>query len=144
MQLAWAGYVCTTDLDAIYYLISDKYSTPEDKDAYHVKTLPRCPMDGCVTPQPLNAPIVGPLPFGRNGYITFYSFSNPAKINEDMLTVWAQILAAAPHSKLLLHYANMDVITVSSRLTKSFAAKGIDPERLELKGGSPHTELLTV
>ena len=90
----------------------------------------------CYAP-PFYAPIVGPLPFERNSYITFYSFSNPAKINEDVLTVWAQILAAAHHSKLLLHYANMDAITVSRRLTKSFAAKGIDPERLELKGGSP-------
>ena len=86
--------------------------------------------------------LVGPLPFERNGYITIYSFSNPAKINEDVLTVWAQILAAAPQSKLLLHYASMDAITVSGRLTKSFAAKGIDPERLELKDGCPHPELL--
>ena len=86
--------------------------------------------------------LVGPLPFEPNGIITIYSFSNPAKINEDVLTVWAQILAAAPHSKLLLHYANMDAITVSRRLTKSFAAKGIDPERLELKDGCPHPELL--
>ena len=95
----------------------------------------------CYAP-PSYAPIVGPLPFELNSYITFYSFSNPAKINEDVLTVWAQILAAAPHSKLLLHYANMDAITVSGRLTKSFAAKGIDPERLELKDGCPHPELL--
>ena len=86
--------------------------------------------------------LVGPLPFERNSYISFYSFSNPAKINEDVLTVWAQILAAAPHSKLLLHYANIGVITVSGRLTKTFAAKGIDPERLELKDGCPHPELL--
>ena len=95
----------------------------------------------CYAP-PFYAPIVGPLPFERNSYITFYSFSNPAKINEDVLTVWEQILAAASHSKLLLHYANMDAITVSGHLTKSFAAKGIDPERLELKDGCPHPELL--
>lgn len=36
----------------------------------------------------------------------------------------------------------MDAIKVSGRLTKSFATKGIDPERLELKGRCPHPKLL--
>ena len=51
-------------------------------------------------------------------------------------------MAAAPHSKLLLNYANMDAIKVSGHLTKSFATKGIDPERLKLKGRCPHPKLL--
>ena len=36
----------------------------------------------------------------------------------------------------------MDAIKVSGRLTKSFATKGIDPGRLELKGRCPHPKLL--
>lgn len=142
VQVAWAGYVGTTGLSAIDYLISDRYSTPEGEDAHYVEKIARMP-DGwlCYDP-PSYAPAVSSLPFERNGYITFCSFSNPAKINEDVLTVWAQILTAVPNSKLLLQYASINTITNRERLIRSMEAKGIDPERLELKGRYPHPDLL--
>ena len=42
------------------------------------------------------------LPYNRNGYITFGSFNNLAKVTPQVVELWANILKAVPNSKLLL------------------------------------------
>ena len=44
----------------------------------------------------------------ENGYITFCSFSNPAKINDATLSVWSKIISAIPNSILLIKYGGID------------------------------------
>ena len=39
-----------------------------------------------------------------NGYVTFGSFSNPAKINHRVIELWASVLQAMPTAQLLLGY----------------------------------------
>src|SRR5262249_58266900 len=65
VQVTWAGYVGTTGLRAIDYLLSDAREMPADADRFHVETVVRLP-DGyvCWAP-PDDAPAVAPLPAGR-------------------------------------------------------------------------------
>ncbi len=49
-----------------------------------------------------DAPPVSPLPALANGFVTFGSFNNLAKITPAVMAVWARILHAVPTSRLLL------------------------------------------
>jgi predicted O-linked N-acetylglucosamine transferase (SPINDLY family) len=142
IQVSWAGYVGTTGLSSIDYLLSDIYSTPENEDKYYSEKVIRMP-DGwlCYDP-PDYAPQVGALPFNQNGWVTFCSFSNPTKINEEVISVWAEIMKAVENSCLLIKYRGTDTATNIERVTATFAAKGIDESRLVLEGQSPHIKLL--
>ena len=142
LQVAWAGYVGTTGLAAIDYLISDIYSTPVNEESFYSEKIIRMP-DGwlCYAP-PDYAPAVGPLPGKQSGDITFSSFSNPMKINEDVVSVWARILDRVAGSRLLIKFKGMDTTSTKDRLTGMFEAKGVDRSRLMLEGSAPHIELL--
>jgi predicted O-linked N-acetylglucosamine transferase (SPINDLY family) len=45
----------------------------------------------CYTPAP-DPPAVAPLPAALNGFVTFGSFNNLAKITPTVLSLWARIL----------------------------------------------------
>jgi protein O-GlcNAc transferase len=141
LQVAWAGYVGTTGLSAVDYLLSDKYSTTADDEPYYSEAILRMP-DGwlCYDP-PAYAPAVGTSPFRKNDGVTFGSFSNPAKINQDVVSVWAKILGGVKNSHLLIKYKGIDSSANSERLAALFEAEGIDGSRLTLEGPSPHAEL---
>lgn len=142
IQVSWAGYVGTTGLSAMDYVLSDIYSTPLDEEKYYTEKVIRMP-DGwiCYSP-PKNAPEVGPLPLTLNGWVTFGSFSNPAKINEEVVSAWANIMNGVAGSRLLLKYKGVDADANATRLFDSFAAGGVDKSRITLEGWSEHSKLL--
>ncbi|MBC8267411.1 MAG: tetratricopeptide repeat protein [Rhodospirillaceae bacterium] len=141
LQVSWAGYVGTTGLSAIDYYLSDQYSTLPDDEQYYSESILRMP-DGwlCYDP-PAYAPKVGASPFMKNDGVTFGSFSNPAKINKDVVSVWARILDGVENAHLLIKYKGIDSSANTERLTTLFEAEGIDGSRLTLEGPSPHAEL---
>jgi len=142
LQVSWAGYVGTTGLSAIDYLISDRYSTPVDEEPFYQEKIIRMP-DGwlCYDP-PDYAPAVGEAPFKQNGRVTFGSFSNPAKINEEVVHVWAIILTAVANSQLLIKYKGINSRANAERLSALFEEEGLDASRLILEGPSSHVDLL--
>jgi predicted O-linked N-acetylglucosamine transferase (SPINDLY family) len=142
IQITWLGYVGTTGLQAMDYLLADRHEVPPAAEPYCVERVLRLP-DGyvCFDP-PADAPPVGPLPATRAGRFTFGSFNNPAKINAQVIAAWAEILRQVPQARLLLKYRGFDSDAVGQRLRRSLAEQHVDPQRLELAGWSPHAATL--
>ncbi len=148
VQLTWMGYVGTTGLSAIDYLIADRFHVPPHAtegvgyEEHYREQILRLP-DGylCWEP-PAYAPPVGPLPALASGQPTFGCFNNTAKINPAVIAVWADILHRLPGSRLVLKYHWLDDSGLRRRLTDLFAARGIAADRLELLGSTTHVEQL--
>jgi predicted O-linked N-acetylglucosamine transferase (SPINDLY family) len=142
IQMTWAGYVGTTGLAAMDYLLADRYQVPPRADSYYRERVLRMP-DGYVCyDAPAYAPAVGPLPALDRGEVTFGCFNNPAKITSSVVEVWAEILRRLPRARMLLKFKGWDDFDVAQHFRDLFVAGGIDPTRLEFLGGSPHAELL--
>lgn len=69
-----------------------------------------------------------------NGFITFGSFNNFAKINNNVLKLWSSVILAVPNSKLLLKCKPFACDTVLSRVYAQFESFGVTRDRLILLG----------
>jgi predicted O-linked N-acetylglucosamine transferase (SPINDLY family) len=99
----------TSGLTAMDYLIADPVLVPRrpvdpaqaERFSERVVRLPSFYIHA-----PLGGPEVGALPAKTNGYVTFGSFNNPAKVNDEVLAVWGEVLRAVPTARLRLKFKN--------------------------------------
>ena len=142
VQVSWLGYVGTTGLSAMDYLLADRHQVPEGAERHYREQVLRMP-EGyvCYLPAP-EAPAVGPLPALEAGHVTFGSFNNPAKINASVAALWWRVLRGVPGSRLVLKYCGFLAPKTSRRFHEMFAAEGIGPDRLELHDWSDRAGLL--
>ena len=104
IQITWAGYVGTTGLKAMDYLLADRYEVPPGAEWHYQEQVLRMP-DGyvCYDP-PADAPAVTPLPALDGGQVTFGCFNNPAKITPQAIEVWATVLRRLPGARLVFKF----------------------------------------
>jgi len=138
IQVTYLGYCNTTGMRAMDYRITDAVADPPGaSDAWHTETLLRVE-GGFLAYQPAewgkNLPLVE-LPARGAGHVTFGSFNNLAKINDQVLDTWAAILERVPGSTLLLKARGLRDEKVQARIVRAFAARGLDVEgRVRLMG----------
>jgi predicted O-linked N-acetylglucosamine transferase (SPINDLY family) len=142
LQISWAGYVGTTGLANMDALLVDRYHVPEGWEDHHREKVIRFPDWYMSYAAPYYAPDVSELPAKSKGYITFGSFNNPAKIDDEILKNWQEILQAVPNSKLVLLYTGMTDPMNRDRILGAFTSEGIDAGRIELNGRTPHVQVL--
>ena len=143
IQITWLGYVGTTGLEAIDYLLADRCEVPAEAEPHYREKVLRLPHGYACFDPPADAPPVGPLPAISSGSLTFGSFNNPTKITPRVAATWAGILRRLPTSRLLLKYQGLNSTSARSHFEELFAAHGVGAERLELAGSSPQPELLS-
>ncbi|CBS87134.1 O-linked N-acetylglucosamine transferase family protein [Azospirillum lipoferum] len=142
VQVTWAGYVGTTGLPAMDYLISDPRQSPEGADGWAIEGIVRMPDAYVPWSPPADAPAVAPLPMIARGGPTFGSLNALPKLNAQVAALWTRLLAAVPESRLLLRTPGLDDPDLRARTLALFTAAGADPERIELRGAAPHAEFL--
>lgn len=147
VQVTWLGYVETTGMDAIDYIIVDPFLLPPPGSRQVLSETPLVLPRSYVCYQPPDyAPDVTRLPALDQRGIRFGSFNNPAKLNEAVIALWAQVLAAVPEATLVLKTHVLNRTRTREWLIARFDAHGIAPSRLEMSGGRPeqtfHVDLL--
>jgi len=110
IQAALPLYPATTGCAEIDYVLTDRWITPDAVHAkqYAERDVYRVPAGSVVFAPPREAPDVTPLPFLKNGFITFGLFQRPAKWNQELWNAVSRILELTPHSRLLLHHGTHD------------------------------------
>lgn len=134
VQFGWINFMQTTGLTCMDYAMhADSMEVP-GTEAYFTEEIWRTgEIMAPYRPGPDRQPPV-PTPALKNGYVTFGSFNNPAKLNDATIAAWAAILKARPSDRLILKYG-LFVDPVLQRVTQArFAAYGADPGQLEFRG----------
>lgn len=132
VQVSMVGYPSTTGLTSIDYKISDAVVDPPGAERFYSETLLR--LDGtfwCFHAAP-DTPDVNALPAIANGYITFGSANNVAKITPSALELWARIVAAVPNSRMRMQHSGLASPSVQQRVRDVFARHGVSDDRLFL------------
>lgn len=131
IQACWIGYPHSTGLEQIDYYISDRHCDPPGMtDHFYSEKVWRLPrVFSCYLP-PVSFPAVTSPAFVANGYITFGSFNNFAKMNDSAVSVWASLLRNVADSKLVLKSASLGGKNLCKSVHDQFANLGVDPERI--------------
>ncbi|GEM_PF-754616 len=138
VQVTWIGYPSTTGLRAVDYKIVDLHTDPPgETERYYTERLVRMPECFlCYLPEKL-APQIEEPPFARNGYVTFGSFNNLAKVSDQILRTWAEILRAVPDSRLILKSKGLAGKIACSRVFDLLEKEGVSAQRVELHAAMP-------
>ena len=135
IQITYLGYPTTTGLTAIDYRLTDRFVDPEaEHETLNSESLLRMPNSYfCYRPaqEAVQLPVHS-LPVLENGFITFASFNNATKFSPTLLKMWAELLHALPHSRLLLKSStrHQHDHQMSRLFEEHFAQMGIAPERI--------------
>jgi protein O-GlcNAc transferase len=130
----WLGYSGTTGMPGVDYVLSDPVVAPVEEEQLFSERPWRLP-DAylCFTP-PRNSPEVSPPPVAANGQITFGSFNSLNKLNDRVIALWAEVLAAVPLSRLIIKSSTTSNLVTNERVLRQFAEAGFRPEQLIVLG----------
>lgn len=141
LQVSWLGYPFSTGLASMDYALMDRATVPPEAESWFTEIVICLPGSRLCYQGP-EAPEPAPPPVLTKGFVTFGSFNNIAKLNEAVIASWSRILDRVPDSRLVLKWPHLAHADVGQRVREAFAARGIAPDRLELRGNSPPARLL--
>ena len=142
IQISWAGYLASTGLNEIDYIIADKKTVPKnhEENQFVEKILRFSDVWSVLSDH--NIPIHDDLPALKKGHFTFGSFSNPKKINSNVVKLWAKILNKCLNSKLILKSPSFDDESLKKYFIQSFLNEGVQIQNLIIEGDSERNSLL--
>lgn len=139
IQICALGYTATTGLDAVDYFLSDNICSPEAQSNNFTEKLLRVdPCSFCYAPGLIrNIPELPAVPVLKNGYMTFGSFNNFAKVTEEVLYLWRAILDSVPRSRLIIKSKICSLDDGKAIVRERLRKMGFPFERVELRPYSP-------
>ena len=122
-QAIWMGYCNTSGLQNMDYIITDPnliYKNEKNLYSEEILYLPEIWNCHCGFDFERKE---NPPPFIKNKYITFGTFNNPAKMTDNVLYCWSDILKKVKGSKLIIKCANKR--KKFDRIEKIFEKNGV-------------------
>lgn len=134
IQVHWIGYPNTTGLDCIDYRITDAWADPVvDGHDYSSEELWRLPESFLCYAASESAPDPQDPPSLERPYITFGSFNSRAKLSDECVALWCQILKENPESRLVLKSMfGVDDEAARGSLLQHFESRGIEGNRIDI------------
>jgi len=144
IQVTWAGFLHSTGLKEIDYIIGDPYVTPLQNKDHFVEKIWQMPKIWChLSSSDIKNINTEATPALKNNYITFGSFNNLHKMNELVISTWSKILNLVPNSVLFLKTGQLDSYLFKNKIIKQFLKNGVFENRLILDKPSKREELLS-
>jgi predicted O-linked N-acetylglucosamine transferase (SPINDLY family) len=131
IQMSWLGYFDTLGMQSVNYVIADPVCVPVALEHLFTEKVLRLP-DGfvCFEP-PGDAPQPGPPPALTNGFVTFGSQNQLAKITDAVLDLWCAVMREVPTSRLMFQAKPFNDPAVVAKYAAAFEKRGVIASRIE-------------
>ena len=125
------------------YLISDEIICSENNEEFFTENLWKMPnIWNCYSPPNFITEIKKIAPFERRGFVTFGSFNNYLKYNNNLIKTWSNILNSTNNSKILLIYNGIDSPEIKQSIINDFLKFGVSEDKITFKGFMERKDLL--
>lgn len=150
VQVTYLGYPNTTGMAEMdYILLHDKTVKPGTEKLYSEKIYSFKDASAVYLPlirrpemRSSDKYAVNDTPAMTNGYVTFGTLNNVAKINSEVVSVWSEILKAAPSAKLLVESPGLHQREFAREFRSRFSDLGVEADRLLLFNRDPAFQYL--
>ena len=142
IQISWGGYPGFTGVPEIDYVIGDPYVTPKKENKFFSEKVFLLPNIWICFTAPEIEIEIKKLPAIKNKYITFGSFNNLSKINDEVISLWSKIIKAIPKSKIFLKSNVLDDAYFSELIIDKFKKNNVKKDSIILEGRSSRTDYL--
>jgi len=139
VQVTWIGYNASSGLKEIDYIIVDPYVVPLSDQKYFTEKIFQLPNTfQCIS-------INDDIKIDYSSYldkknVTFGSFNNLSKINDNVIDVWSEILKRVENSKLFLKAKQLDNLKMAENIRKKFQKNEVSAEKIITEGRSKTRE----
>lgn len=142
VSLHWLDSGYTTGLTAIDYYLTDTATVPVDSENLFSEIPWRLPRTGLVFRPLSSTGKVNTLPALEKGYITFGTLSRAIRLNQELITTWAELLQRIPNARLVINSGNFRAPDVRQSWLERFEKLGISAERLDIGYQTPAWNVL--
>ncbi len=142
LQVSWLGYFATTGLAEMDYFIADEVGVPTENQAQFVEKIKYLPDTRLCFTAPTAAIEIASLPALINGYITFGCFQNMAKVSDEVLDLWAEVITASPNAKFRWQCKSFKDTSVADSLTNRLVQRGVPAKNIILLASAEREEYL--
>ncbi|MBN1983396.1 MAG: tetratricopeptide repeat protein [Chitinivibrionales bacterium] len=133
LQVSYLGYPNTTGVEAMDYRFTDALADPADAPSRCTEKLYRLPSGFLCYRPPDNAPAIDSAREPIGASVVFGSCNALPKINESVVSLWAQLLRSIPDSVIALKAKSFIDKEVLLRYQRLFEYHGVAKERLRFQ-----------
>ena len=142
IQLAAFGVFATTGIKQIDGFVTDHFHTPDGYDEYFTENLIRMPNGYVAYQPPTYLPEIDTSQLPENGCIVFGCLNNLAKVCDETLAIWSELLKREPNARLFIKSSALGDAENKDFLIQKLSRHGIPKERLLLEGPANHDAFL--
>lgn len=143
LQISWAGWLETTGLKEIDYIVGDPIVTPESHQNFYIEKILQLPNIWChLSTSDIKEINTSHTPALINNYITFGCFNSMYKINNKVIEVWSEILRLVLNSKILIKNFQVKNSLYKTKIINEFKKNNILEDRLIFEEATTRDKLL--
>jgi predicted O-linked N-acetylglucosamine transferase (SPINDLY family) len=135
IQISWCGYLNSTGIEGIEYLIADSYAVDSNIEKKYTEQILRLPeiFTNMSIPD-FDLSINKKTPAVYNKYLTFGSFNNALKLNSSVIKVWSEILCRVKESQLILLDRRFTDVDYQEYIRNFFLINGVNKTQILFEG----------
>ena len=135
IQISWCGYLNSTGIEGIDYLIADSYVIDSNIEKKYTEQILRLPEIFTNMSIPaFDTSINKKIPAVFNKYLTFGSFNNALKLNANVIKIWSEILCRIKGSKLILLDKRFEDVDYQEYIRNFFLINGVNKMQILFEG----------
>src|SRR5262249_41234445 len=141
VQVTWIGFLGTTGLGTMDYIIATRALIPEASRRHYVERVCDVWVYAPFRP-PVAVPAESPAPALARGHVTLGCFNNAYKLSDAAVATWCRILAEVPTARLVLKSKSFADADIADAFRPRFAAPRARPPPPPPRRPSPYQEYL--
>ncbi len=135
VQMSFLGYFDTTGVTGMDYLLTNDVAYRAGDERYFTERVLTLPHTHFCYALPDFAAETALIPSVASGMVTFGSFNNAKKMNEEVVGLWSRILRHSPKYRLLLKWgAYTSDVALRQGIVDMFRRCGVDAAQLVFEG----------
>jgi len=137
IQITYLGYPNTSGLPLMDFRLGDDVADPQRNESHNTETMLRMSVPMWNYTPWAEMPDITTSPFLENGYVTFGSVNNHAKLQKPWLEVWAKSLAQLPNTRFVIKSRSLSNPKKQQDVYDLFSHYGVEKQRIKIQHRSP-------